>query len=190
MELVRKENDPTISTPFFSHTVWNSFESIWQPGILLKTARTHGIHGGYSKFGPCMNTVYRNIGQFTAQNKNCHLIKPWSHGGIAWNLGHTIKEKYQNIECLWEWCVRQYRVISVTWRFMTLDRNLGQSHHIYYDNFCNSMRLTPTLLDRNMRVWWCNGASVNGHTKTCANGMYDPWHNICKHKENKHGNKA
>jgi len=33
-----------------------------------------------------------------------------------------------------------------------LDRNLGQNHHIYQDNFYNSMRLAQTLLDRNVRV--------------------------------------
>jgi len=33
-----------------------------------------------------------------------------------------------------------------------LDRNLGQNHHIYHDNFYNSVRLAQTLLDRNMRV--------------------------------------
>jgi hypothetical protein len=29
-----------------------------------------------------------------------------------------------------------------------LDRNLGQKRHIYQDNFYNSVRLAPTLLDR------------------------------------------
>ena len=33
-----------------------------------------------------------------------------------------------------------------------LDRNLVQNHHIYQDNFYNSVRLAQTLLDRNMRV--------------------------------------
>ena len=33
-----------------------------------------------------------------------------------------------------------------------LDRILGQNHHIYQDNFYNSVRLAQTLLDRNMRV--------------------------------------
>ena len=33
-----------------------------------------------------------------------------------------------------------------------LDRNLGQNHHIYQDNFYNSVRLAQTLLDRNVRV--------------------------------------
>jgi hypothetical protein len=32
-----------------------------------------------------------------------------------------------------------------------LDRNLGQNHS-YQDNFCNSVRLAETLLDRNVRV--------------------------------------
>jgi len=33
-----------------------------------------------------------------------------------------------------------------------LDRNLGQNHHIYQDNFYNSVRLAETLLDRNVGV--------------------------------------
>jgi len=33
-----------------------------------------------------------------------------------------------------------------------LDRNLGQNHYIYQDNFYNSVRLAQTLLDRNVIV--------------------------------------
>jgi len=33
-----------------------------------------------------------------------------------------------------------------------LDWNFGQNHHIYQDNFYNSVRLAQTLLDRDMRV--------------------------------------
>jgi hypothetical protein len=40
-----------------------------------------------------MNILYRNLGQFTAQNKNCHSMKPWSHDKVTWNLGRTIQEK-------------------------------------------------------------------------------------------------
>jgi len=83
MGQVRKENirdywstDPTISTPIFPRTVSrNHFESIWQ-AWQLTTGSKHRIQGGYSKFGPCMNILYRNLGQYTAQNKNCHLMKP------------------------------------------------------------------------------------------------------------------
>jgi hypothetical protein len=32
-----------------------------------------------------------------------------------------------------------------------LDRNLGQNHHIYQDNFYKSERLAETLLKRNVR---------------------------------------
>jgi hypothetical protein len=35
---------------------------------------------------------------------------------------------------------------------LLLDRNLGQNHHIYQDNFYNSERLAQTLLERNVRV--------------------------------------
>jgi len=33
-----------------------------------------------------------------------------------------------------------------------LDRNLGQNHHVYEDNYYNSVRLAQTLLDRKVRV--------------------------------------
>ena len=32
------------------------------------------------------------------------------------------------------------------------DRNLGQNHHIYQDNFYNNVRLAQTLLDRKVRI--------------------------------------
>ena len=43
-----------------------------------------------------------------------------------------------------------------------LDRNLGQNHHIYQDNFYNRVRLAPTLLDSNVRV--CGTMRANGHS--------------------------
>jgi len=80
-------------THFSSHWVGTVLNPFGRPGILVTTASKHRIQDGYSKFGPCMNILYRNWGQYTVQNKNCHLMKPWSHGGVAWNLGHTIQGK-------------------------------------------------------------------------------------------------
>jgi hypothetical protein len=63
--------------------------------------------------------------------------------------------------------VRQYRVISATWRYTQLrernwrtllDRNLGQNQHICH-NFDNSVRLAQTLIDRNVRV--CDTTRAN-----------------------------
>ena len=84
-----------------------------------------------------------------------------------------------------------------------LDKNLGQNHDIYQDNYYNSVRLAQTWLDRNVRVCSTmrankgipcdlegegkclkkgqsafrrkgdNGASVE-RQKTCANDKYDP----------------
>ena len=60
--------------------------------------------------------------------------------------------------------MRWYRVISATWRYTQLkenlentvlslsDRNLGLNHHVYQDNYYNSVRLAQTLLERNVRV--------------------------------------
>jgi hypothetical protein len=34
-----------------------------------------------------------------------------------------------------------------------LNRNLGHYHHLYQDNFYNSVKLAETLLDRNVSLW-------------------------------------
>jgi hypothetical protein len=83
MRQLRKENtgdywstDPTISTPIFPHTMSrNYFESTGRSGILVTMASKHRFQGRYSKFGLCMNNLYRHLGQFTAQSRNCHLMK-------------------------------------------------------------------------------------------------------------------
>ena len=80
-------------THFSSQCVGTVLNPFGRPVILVTTGSKHRIQGGYSKFGPCMNILYRNLGQYTAQNKNFHLMKPWSHGGVTWNLGCTIQEK-------------------------------------------------------------------------------------------------
>jgi len=43
-----------------------------------------------------------------------------------------------------------------------LGGNLGLNHHIYQDNYYNSVRLAETLLDRNVRV--CGTIRANGHS--------------------------
>jgi len=48
-----------------------------RPGILVTTASQSKIQGGYSKFGPCMNILYRNLGQFTAQLSLDEAMIPW-----------------------------------------------------------------------------------------------------------------
>ena len=45
-----------------------------------------------------------------------------------------------------EWKKLQDTVLSL------LDRNLGHNHHLYQNNFYNSVKLAETLLDRNVRV--------------------------------------
>jgi hypothetical protein len=45
-----------------------------------------------------------------------------------------------------------------------LDKNLGQNHHIYPDNFYNSVRLAQTLLDRYVRV--CSTMRAEGGHST------------------------
>jgi hypothetical protein len=118
-----------------------------------------GLRVAIQNFGSCMNILYWNLGQFTAQNKNCHLMKSRSHGRVTWNLGHTVQAKEQNIGVL----VRTvYEAVSGYVCNMDsaernkledtvlslLGRNLGQNNYIYQDNFYNSVRLAQTLLQK------------------------------------------
>jgi hypothetical protein len=52
-------------------------------GILVTTASKHRIQGGYSKFGPCMNILYRNLGQFT------NLV-------IMWTIARSGNQRQKN----------------------------------------------------------------------------------------------
>jgi hypothetical protein len=49
-----------------------------------------------------------------------------------------------------------------------LERNLSQNHHIYQDNFYNSVKLAQTLLVRNVRV--CGTMSSNSGIPRDLNG--------------------
>jgi hypothetical protein len=66
---------------------------VGKPGILVTTASKHMMQEGYSKCGLCINIFYRNLGKFTAQSKNCHLMKPSSHDGIILSSGCSIQRK-------------------------------------------------------------------------------------------------
>jgi hypothetical protein len=84
MEQVRRESardyrsiDPTISTPIFPQTMSrNRFESFWQAWHFSDNSQQTKTQGIFSKYFQCMSTLYRNLGQCTAQSKNCHLMKP------------------------------------------------------------------------------------------------------------------
>jgi len=84
MGQVRKKNvrdywstDPTISTPIFLHTKnRNNFESTWQAWHFSDNSQQTEDSGQLFKIWPMYEILYRNLGQFTAQNKNCHLMKP------------------------------------------------------------------------------------------------------------------
>ena len=49
-----------------------------------------------------------------------------------------------------------------------LERIVGQNHHIYQDNYYNSVRLSQTFLDRNVRV--CGGMRANRGTPRYLEG--------------------
>ena len=131
MGQVRTENkrDYCPLTPQFPHpfflTLWvgTVLNPFGRPGMIVTTASKHRIQGSYSKFGLCVNIVYRNLGHYRAQNKNCRLMKPWSHGGVAWNLKFRTYNsgkitKYRVLVRMV--CVRRYQVISATWRYTQL----------------------------------------------------------------------
>ena len=40
-----------------------------RPGILVTTACKYRIQGGYSKFGPCMNILYRNLSVYSPKQE-------------------------------------------------------------------------------------------------------------------------
>ena len=150
---------PQFPHPFFLilwvGTVLNPFG---RPGIVVTTASKYSSQGGYSKFGLSMNILCRNLGQYTPQNKNRHLMKPWSHGGVAWNLVQNPGKITKYGVLVRMVCEAVSGHISAEGKKLDdtviplLHRNVGQKHHIYQDNYYNSVTLAQTLLDRNMRA--------------------------------------
>ena len=59
--------------------------------LIIKPTRKHKMQTGYSKYGLCMNTSYRNSDLFTTQRS--HVMKPQSHGTVTWSLGCAIQWK-------------------------------------------------------------------------------------------------
>jgi len=69
--------DPTISTPIFPHTMSrNHFESIWQAWHFSDNSQQTQDSGWLFKLWPMYEYYVQIVGQSTAQNKNCHLMKP------------------------------------------------------------------------------------------------------------------
>ena len=58
--------------------------------------------------------------------------------------------------------MRQYRKEVGASVLSLFERNLSQNHHIYQENFYNSVRLAQTLLDR--KVGACGTMRANGHS--------------------------
>jgi len=131
---------PQFPHPFFLTlwvgTVWNLFS---RPGILVTTVPKHRIQGGYSKFGPCVNILYRNLGHsrwlfkiwpvyeyFIQKFKSVYSPKqelllegamiPW-RGCLKFRIYNPGKiTKYAVLLRM----VRRYQVISPTWRWTQL----------------------------------------------------------------------
>ena len=66
-----------------------------RPGILVTTASKHRIQGGYSKFGPCMNILYRNLGQFTNLDQNYHTYHNSSYNNVR--LAQTLLDRNMRV---------------------------------------------------------------------------------------------
>jgi len=207
---------PQFPQLFFSHTMSrNHSESIWQAWHFSDNSQQTQDSGRLFKILP---TCEYSVQKFTSvyspkQLSPDEAMIPWlGHRKFrTYNPGKITKdgvpvsmmcEAESGYVCNMEIYSAERKKLENT-MFSLLDRNLGQSHHIYQDNFYNSVRLAETLLDRNVRV--CGTMSANrgiprdlegegkhlkkGQSafrrngdvmvqlwkdKTCANAKYDP----------------
>ena len=87
---------PQFPHPFFLTrwigTVLNPFG---RSAILVTTASKHRNQGGYSKFGPCMNVLYRTLGHFTVKTRT---VTWWSHEPIAGSPEIYVVQSRENNE--------------------------------------------------------------------------------------------
>ena len=64
---------------------------------MIKQARKHKVQGGYSKYGLCMNTAYRNLGQFTAQLSLDEAMIPWWGSHEIWDIQSNENNKIWSV---------------------------------------------------------------------------------------------
>jgi len=183
MGQVRKENirdiwstDPTISTPIFPHTmIRNRFESIWQAWHLSDNSQQIQHSGRLFKIWPMYAYFVQKFSSLYSPKQELSLdeaVIPWQ-GRLkfrTYNPGKITKygvlermecEALSGYICNMEIYSAEGKKLEDT-VLSLLDINLGQNHHVYQDNYYNSVRLAQTLLDRNMRVFGTMRA--NGHS--------------------------
>ena len=172
MGQARKENirdcwstHPKISTPIFPHTVSrNHFESIWQAWYFSDNSQQTQDSVWLFKIWPIYEYFvqkFRSVYSPKQELSFDEAMIPW-YGHLKFRTYSPEKIKYGvlvrmvceavsgcicNMEVYWA----EGKNLEDT-VFSFLDRNVGQNHHIYQDNFSNSVRLAQTLLDRNMKV--------------------------------------
>jgi hypothetical protein len=119
---------------------------------MIKQARKQKIQGGYSKYSLFMNILCRNSSQFTVQSKNCHVTAtiPWE-GNLKFRiynprkiskyvvLVRTVCEALSGYICKMEIYAAEGQKLEET-VLSLLDRNLGNNHHNYQENFYNTVR--------------------------------------------------
>ena len=180
MGQVRKDNirdywstDPTISTPIFPRTMSrNRFESIWQAWHFSDNSQQTQDSGRLFKIWPVYEYFAHKFRSVYSPKQELSLDEsmiPWrgrlkfrtynpgkitKYGVLVRMVCEAVSGYVYNMEIYSaEGKKLEDTVLSL------LDRNLDQNHHIYQDNFYNSVRLAETLLDRKVRV--CGTMRVN-----------------------------
>jgi len=173
MGQVRKENirdywstDPTISTPIFPCTMSrNRFESIWQAWHFSDNRQQTQVSGWLFKIWPVYEYFVQKFRSVYSRKQELSLDEamiPW-RGRLkfrTYNPGKITKygllvrmvcEAVSGYICNMEIYSAEGKKLEDT-VLSLLDRNVGQIHHVYQDNYYNRVRLAQTLLDRKMRV--------------------------------------
>jgi len=157
--------DPTISMPIFPHSMSrNRFESIWQAWHFSDNSQHIQDSGWLFKIWPIYEYFVQKFRSVYSpkQLSPDEAMIPWQ-GHLKFRTynpekitkyGVLVRVVYEAVSgyiCNMEIYSAEEKKLEDTVSSL-LDRNLGQNHHIYRDNFYNSVRLAQTLLDRNMRV--------------------------------------
>jgi len=173
MGQVRKENIrdywstvPTISIPIFPRTMSRDrFEPIWQAWYFSDNSQQTQDSGQLFKIWPTYEYSVQKFWSVYSPKQEPSLDEatiPW-RGRLKFRTYNPVKiTKYGVLVRMVCEAVSGYvcnmQIYSAEGKKLEeavlslLDRNLGQNHHIYQDNFYNSVRLAQSLLDRNVRV--------------------------------------
>jgi len=173
MGQVRKENirdywstDPTISTPIFPCSMsGNRFECIWQAWHFSDKRQQTQDSGWLFKIWPVYEYFvqkFRSVYSLKPELSLDEAMIPW-RGRLkfkTFNPGKITKygvlvrmvcEAVSGYICNMEiYSAEGKKLVDTV--LSLVGGNLVLNHHIYQDNYYNSVRLAQTLLDRNMRV--------------------------------------